>query len=403
MGATKMNDNRKMSEIKELFMAMCMLSGCVSDTVSRQLKKKYGESIKKTIIYKLASKGYIKRLGNNKSYDYVLTQSGYDYFKSKVGNKYNSITFTLNSAQTYNIYAKERNRALCSVLFFMYQKGVDITNNYEQVKKLLNGNFCEIKKPFFITAKEMRMSHIKFNTVKGSRFYGLLFTKDQIITVYSPDEEHQLYVKTEKTLHTLIKELFSITSYNKPQNFSNLFIYHTRKELKSSFFTDITNYKNHKMSTRGYYLQNEVSNNYIYLSDEDIYNFNDILDLDRKKAINEVFIQYYEVEKIRKTIKIVFADGAYTDENTGEKFLMINAWDINPHKICQILRYIRNRERSRDRETAAYSDKCMICCYEEEFEVLNEILSINKRTQSKIMVGAVKRNEIYKLCTAYRN
>ena len=82
--------NKPISNLKELFLAVCLLSGEISQETIRKMKEDYGETaIKNNVIQSLKIGGYIKRYKRKDvGYGYQLTPKGLEYMKTKLPDRY---------------------------------------------------------------------------------------------------------------------------------------------------------------------------------------------------------------------------------------------------------------------------------------------------------------------------
>ena len=78
--------NKPISKLKELFLAICLLSGEISAETIKKMKQDYGETqIKNNIIQSLKMDGYIKRwrLNKNVYISFITKENVFKYIRMK--------------------------------------------------------------------------------------------------------------------------------------------------------------------------------------------------------------------------------------------------------------------------------------------------------------------------------
>lgn len=98
------SEKKRLSEKKELFLAICLISGEISSETIRRMKADFGDTqIKNNVIQSLRKDGYIKRVNRkNAGYGYQLTSSGLAYMKIKFPERYEYDLFSESKAYTYD-------------------------------------------------------------------------------------------------------------------------------------------------------------------------------------------------------------------------------------------------------------------------------------------------------------
>ena len=115
------SEKKRLSEKKELFLAICLISGEISSETIRRMKADFGDTqIKNNVIQSLRKDGYIKRVNRkNAGYGYQLTSSGLAYMKIKFPERYEYDLFSESKAYTYDENVRYRNTTLSAILYYL--------------------------------------------------------------------------------------------------------------------------------------------------------------------------------------------------------------------------------------------------------------------------------------------
>lgn len=367
----------KMSECKEIFLALCLIAREIPQTVIKKLKEQYGEGIRKTVIYKLKKSGYITKVGYRTNYGYTLTNSGYEYIRKHFGEKYNCSSYkSYNKKLSYDEQRRYRNQRLCELLYYFLRHGVSIENHAEEFRDIITNKNCS-QKTYFITSREVRLIHPRFSLVKGGKFYGLLVTPQNIHIVYATDTEHQLHLNVELLMKDVIELLFKGSFYE--GKIYPLYVYGTNKEFAESFINNISQMGKDSVSTRLFYLHNTYKKNEVYINNSEAVSFNEILNRTNADKALEVFKKYYELKEVPPTKEeYQWADGIYEEDT-----LTVILNDLNPHKIVKLNKYVRTTHR-----------KCLVCCYDEQSELIHNIFKQNENVYNHLLIATLPRNNV---------
>ena len=356
--------NKIISKEKELFLAICLLAGEISADVIRMMKKKWGKAkVKNGIIQTLNSYGYIKKINRNKGYGgygYQLTPRGLDYMKIKFPGKYDYESYSNSTAYTYKDSVRYRNLTISSILFYLWESGVALTNHMETASKILNFEEVSVEEPFFITTKQMKRLSIRFRPVYGYRIYGWIFTKDAVWGVYYPDSHHPIHMTREKAVYTSTRTVLQYCNppYNKPQNYRFLFLFKDEDDYVASFKGCNSIYEKSRLTAEFYYefhlkricacIMTE-SNNLQSILDDDYYN-----------RIDNVFRGSFELKHAQITSS--FHNYRYICEDDRTAI----CWDLNPATIIETIEICH--------DSRYYNDYLLILCFDESRELLEQLL-----------------------------
>ena len=197
------SEKKRLSEKKELFLAICLISGEISSETIRRMKADFGDTqIKNNVIQSLRKDGYIKRVNRkNAGYGYQLTSSGLAYMKIKFPERYEYDLFSESKAYAYDENVRYRNTTLSAILYYLSRSGVELTNHAETMRKLFRGEHINVDAPFFITTKQMKMINRRFIPVYGYRIFGWIITQYAIYAVYFSDSQHPIHLSHEENVH----------------------------------------------------------------------------------------------------------------------------------------------------------------------------------------------------------
>lgn len=383
---------RPISKAKELFLALCLIGREISPDTIKMFKRDYGENyVKRSIVYELIHQELIVKIGYRQGYGYMLTERGREYLEIKAPNKYN-YDFYADFGATHNMYndkIRERNKSMTSVLYYLVQQGVSITNHYDEVKQLLDGKPVNISEPIFIPIKELRNMSERLMAVFASSSYGCVISSQSIVVIYAPDKEHHLWLTNEVEWKRVLTEVLQETQapYNNPQNYGTLYLYKNIATIKDSFEVNATRIDNRSPSTRRCYLRLNYCNNYGSLLRGEPYQLKYVLDKKLKKEISDIFYDECELSHYNPTIDTQFCDGVYEGET-----LAAIMWTLNPTKMMQIIEYIIQTR-----------NQVLILCFTEQVDTISNIISINKSLKGKVLVYDLSRDEVMRKITSYRS
>ena len=372
--------NRKISKEKEVFLAICLLAGEISAEVVRQMKKDFGEvKVKNGIIQTLTADGYIKKINRRTGYGYQLTPKGVEYFKSKCPNKYDYDNYSDSSAFKYNEGVRYRNLTMSSILYYLWKSGVTLTNNMETAYKILNFKEVSVETPFFISTKQMKKLHVRFQAVYGYRIYGWIYTRRAVWGVYFPDAHHPIYMGREKAVYTSMNTVFQYSKppYCTPQNNRFLFLYKNENDYINSF-NGYDGFDTPSKFTAYFYLEYHYktictclmteSNNLAYMLDDGYY-----------YRINDVFEGSFELKKAQ--INSHFFRYRYTCEEDRTAIV----WDLNPTVITETIDLCHNNNY--------YDDYFLLLCFDESVDLLERLLK-KHHVDRQVEIDHLPRQEV---------
>lgn len=384
---------RNISELKELFLVLCLMSKEVSMETMRMIKSDYGEQhVARCIINKLIQEGIIQKIKHTKGYSYILTDNGYEYIKRKFPKKYNYGIYQKTDRDSYDEATRVRNQKLSTLLYYLYRQGVSLENHFNNAVALFNGKSIFVNEPFFVSLKELRHIDGNFKSIFGCSVYGCVISKASITVVYAPDGKRQLRFSNEMAFKELLIKLLenAKSPYNDSRNYNVLYLYTSVADIKSSF-TVQGNKSDKKVSqTRVCYQKLNYCNAYIVNATTPVWKLNEVGKAGSK--ILEVFVECFNLQPYNKTLKTMFADGIYQEGD--KKALASVIWNLNPQKILDAMTYVYKR-RSNQSDKHQKSDLVMLC-YEEQIPTLQAILQNNKQVSNKIVVVGIKRNDVLK-------
>lgn len=361
--------NKPLSHAKELFLSIALVAQEISSDTVKEMKKDFGESIiRNSVIRILTNKGYIQKVGKRSDYGYVLTGDGYDYVRIKMPDKFPYHIFRVPT-HIYDRVRRDKRRQMSMVLYHLYRDGVAFGNHLTELDALINGEPAEIKAPFFVTQREISQSCTQLNIAYGTRFFGVIVTQMKIFIVYAPSKNKNLYARTESGFYQSIKCAFSNVAapYNLPSNIEYIYFYQTDEDVMDSF-SEKGKRNVHTASTYRMYINSSLKQSYIYRMNGRSFRLSDILDTDKRKAIDAVFSEYYEVQpRAVSHPKDVHICGYY--RNTDIPVFML--WDLSPSALVSAIDYTRQPGFGID-------GKVYLMCFEEDAGLIAEILNMDR-------------------------
>lgn len=400
--------NKRISKEKEVFMAICLLSGIISNQTVRRMKKDWGDNkVKNGIIQTLKSDGYLTKIGSlTFDYGYQLTPEGLEYMKVKFPNKYNYSLYAESTAYKYKETTKERGYQSSMVLYTLYKMGVSLTDHNSEASNIFNGYEQEIAKPFFLTSKEVKSLNIRFRSLYGDRAYGFIFSTNKIIAVYAPDKEHNLLVSRERRLISAITNVLKYAKppYDNPQSYEVLYLYNSFDDIVDSF-SMVNKINKRQAATRRVYDDFKFKHSHICLMENNPYSIWDILDEGYKDEVDDVFWEYYNLEEhhINKVNAIYVKAKRITSENKRRPTVI--CWDLSPSAIVSTIAYCIERYGEADKkghkagetelDGEISDEKILFLCFKEQAHVLEEIIKLNKISFKHIIVGSLSSTSVY--------
>lgn len=377
--------NKPLSHAKELFLSIALVAQEISSDTVKEMKKDFGESIiRNSVIRILRNKGYIQKVGDRSDYGYVLTGDGYDYVRIKMPDKFPYHIFR-GPTHIYDRVRRVKRRQMSLVLYHLYREGVAFGNHLTEFDAMINGKPIEITAPFFVTQREISQSCTQLNTAYGTRFFGVIVTQTKIIIVYAPSKNKNLYARTESGFYQSIQCAFSNAAapYNLPSNIEYIYFYQTDEDVMDSF-SEKGKRNVHTASTYRVYFNSRLKQSYIYLMNGSTFRLSDILDTDKRKAIDAVFSEYYEVQpRAASYPKDVPICGYY--RNTDIPVFML--WDLSPSALVSAIDYTRQPGFGID-------GKVYLTCFEEDAGLIAEILNTDRQLAKHFAICDLPYQEV---------
>ena len=377
--------NKPLSLAKELFLSIALVAQEISSDTVKEMKKDFGESvIRNSVIRILTNKGYIQKVGERSEYGYVLTGDGYDYVRIKMPDKFPYHIF-LFSTHIYDRVRRVKRRQMSLVLYHLYREGVAFDHHLTELDAMINGEPAEIKEPFFVTQREISQSSTQLNTTYGTRFFGVIVTQTKIIIVYAPSKNKNLYARTESGFYQSIQCAFSnaASPYNHPSKIEYIYFYQTDEHVMDSF-SEKGKRNVHTASTYRMYCNNRLKQSYIYRMNGSTFRLSDILDADKRKAIDAVFSEYYEVQpRAASYPKDVHICGFY--RNSDIPVFML--WDLSPSALVSAIDYTRQPGFGID-------GKVYLMCFEEDAGLIAEILNMDRQLAKHFAICDLPYQEV---------
>lgn len=377
--------NKQLSLAKELFLSIALVAQELSSETVKMMKGDFSDSvIRNSVIKTLKKKGYIQRISEHGSYGYVLTGNGYDYVRIKFPEKFQYQIFQMPS----HIYERElrgKRRQMSLVLYNLFREGVDFSNHAAELAEIFNGEAGTASKPFFITTKEITYAHSRLNTTYGTRLYGALMTQSKFILLYAPSIEKNLHARIETGLYQSVKNALSYAAvpYNLPANIEYLYMYQSDADIVDSF-SEIGKRSAQTASTYRMYAKSLLKQSHIFRMNGNTYHLSDILDENRKRAIDAAFMEYYEVKPIpRNNMGDSNISGYY--RNTDIPVYMV--WDLSPSALVSAMEYTRQKG-------FGVNSQVYLLCFEEDAKLIADILKLDRKMAKHFSICDLPYQEV---------
>lgn len=390
---------RNISDLKELFLTLCLMSKEVSMETMRMIKADYGEQhVARCIINKLNQDGIIQKIKHAKGYSYILTDDGYEYIKRKFPKKYNYGIYQKTDRDSYDEVTRAKNQKTSSLLYYLYRQNVSLENHFNNAVALFNGQSVSVNEPFFVSLKELRHIDGNFKSIFGCGVYGCIISKTSITVVYAPDGRHQLRFSNELAFKELLIKLLGNAKppYNDSRSYNVLYLYTSVADIKNSFTVQGNKVTDKRVSqTRVCYQKLNYCHSYIVNAANPVWKLNEVGKTENK--VLGVFLECFDLQPCDKAIHTMFADGIYKEGD--KKALASVIWNLNPQKILDAMTYVykkRNRQQSNGWQDEHKKNDLLLLCYEEQIPTVQAILQGNKQVASRIAVVGIKRNEVLK-------
>lgn len=377
--------NKQLSSAKELFLSIALMAQEISSEAVREMKKDFGDSvIRNSLIKTLKKRGYIQKIGERSSYGYVLTGEGYDYMRIKLPDRF---PYQIYQPPThiYERELREKRRRMSMVLYNLYREGFDFSNRLAELSALFDGSLTTVEKPFFVSAKEMTYAHSRLNTTYGSRLYGAIVTAEKFYLLYAPSTEKNLHARIETGLYQSMKTALSEAAapYNFPANTEYLYFYLSHNDLVDSF-SELGKRSVQTASTCRMYQKSVMKQSHIYRMNCNTYRLTDLFDENRRRAINAVFMEYYEVKpRMPRYSADTHICGYY--RNTDIPVYMV--WDLSPSALVSAMDYTRQKG-------FGIEGKVYMMCFEEDSKAISDILNIDRRMAKHFAVCDLPYHEV---------
>lgn len=377
--------NKQLSSAKELFLSVALMAQEISSETVREMKKDFGDSvIRNSLIKTLKKRGYIQKIGERSSYGYVLTGEGYDYMRIKLPDRF---PYQIYQPPThiYERELREKRRRMSMVLYNLYREGFDFSNRLAELSALFDGSLTTVEQPFFVSAKEMTYAHSRLNTTYGSRLYGAIVTAEKFYLLYAPSTEKNLHARIETGLYQSMKTALSgaAAPYNLPANTEYLYFYLSHNDLVDSF-SELGKRSVQTASTCRMYQKSVMKQSHIYRMNCNTYRLTDLFDENRRRAINAVFMEYYEVKpRMPRYSADTHICGYY--RNTDIPVYMV--WDLSPSALVSAMDYTRQKG-------FGIEGKVYMMCFEEDSKAISDILNIDRRMAKHFAVCDLPYHEV---------
>lgn len=377
--------NKQLSSAKELFLSIALMAQEISSETVREMKKDFGDSvIRNSLIKTLKKRGYIQKIGERSYYGYVLTGEGYDYMRIKLPDRF---PYQIYQPPThiYERELREKRRRMSMVLYNLYREGFDFSNRLAELSALFDGSLTTVEKPFFVSAKEMTYAHSRLNTTYGSRLYGAVVTAEKFYLLYAPSTEKNLHARIETGLYQSMKTALSgaAAPYNLPANTEYLYFYLSHNDLVDSF-SEHGKRSVQTASTCRMYQKSVMKQSHIYRMNCNTYRLTDLFDENRRRAINAVFMEYYEVKpRMPRYSADAHICGYY--RNTDIPVYMV--WDLSPSALVSAMDYTRQKG-------FGIEGKVYMMCFEEDSKAISDILNIDRRMAKHFAVCDLPYHEV---------
>lgn len=385
-GTSKMSVtiNKPISKLKELFLAICLLSGEISAETIKKMKQDYGETqIKNNIIQSLKMDGYIKRISRKENgYGYQLTDLGLEYMKIKLPEKYNYDCFSDSNAYRYDKNVRYRNLTMSFLLYYLAQSNIDLSNNVDKVATIIKGGDASVEQPFFISIKEMRKIHRRMLPHYGYRVFGWIVTSNAFWAVYLTDPQHPICIGREMNVHRSIQNILSYSKndYSQPLNYRFLFLFRNNNDYIESFVGYKGRDTRHNF-TSSVYWKYKLKYSGACVIENGYDNISCIINNTYSQKINDTFIvsynlSYYGISYSYQQFRYLY-DGYRT----------AICWNLNPATIIEAFDMCRN-----DLDD---NEGIVILCFEESFELLNRLIK-RWRLNKNVYISFITKENVFK-------
>ena len=376
--------NKPISKLKELFLAICLLSGEISAETIRKMKQDYGETqIKNNIIQSLKMDGYIKRISRKENgYGYQLTDLGLEYMKIKLPEKYNYDCFSGSNAYRYDKNVRYRNLTMSLLLYYLAQSQIDLSNNVDKVATIIKGGDVSVEQPFFISIKEMRKIHIRMLPHYGYRVFGWIVTHNSFLAVYLTDPQHPICIGREMNVHRSMQNILSYSKndYSQPLNYRFLFLFRNNNDYIESFVGYKGRDTRHNF-TSSVYWKYKLKYSAACIIEDGYDNISCIINNTYSQKINDTFIvsynlSYYGISNSYQQFRYLYDD-----------YRTAICWNLNPATIIEAFDMCRN-----DLDD---NEGIVILCFEESFELLNRLIK-RWRLNKNVYISFITKENVFK-------
>lgn len=271
------------------------------------------------------------------------------------------------------------------VLYNLYREGFDFSNRLAELSALFDGSLTTVEQPFFVSAKEMTYAHSRLNTTYGSRLYGAIVTAEKFYLLYAPSTEKNLHARIETGLYQSMKTALSEAAapYNLPANTEYLYFYLSHNDLVDSF-SELGKRSVQTASTCRMYQKSVMKQSHIYRMNCNTYRLTDLFDENRRRAINAVFMEYYEVKpRMPRYSADAHICGYY--RNTDIPVYMV--WDLSPSALVSAMDYTRQKG-------FGIEGKVYMMCFEEDSKAISDILNNDRRMAKHFAVCDLPYHEV---------
>ena len=382
--------NKPISNLKELFLAICLLSGEISQETIRKMKEDYGETaIKNNVIQSLKIGGYIKRYKRKDvGYGYQLTPKGVEYMKTKLPDRYDYNCYSDSKARKYDDNVRFRNLTSSYILYYLARSGVDLTNHEDAMRSIFSFQTVEVEKPFFVTVKQMRRLHLRFRMIYGYRVYGWIITRDAFWAVYLHDSEHPICLGREESFHVAMGALreHMPPPYSANQNYRFLFLYRNESEYIKSF-NGYKGYDTKNKFTASMYQEYRLKKSAACIMSKSCNELLSILDDDVVDRINQVFFDEYELTHAPMDRDCRWFSYLYEDT-----YRTAICPDLSPTTIVEALLICRPFSQ----------DEVVLLCFDDSFELLQTFFR-RRRLEDRIHLAWLSRKDVMQYICEYES
>ena len=376
------SEKKRLSEKKELFLAICLISGEISSETIRRMKADFGDTqIKNNVIQSLRKDGYIKRVNRkNAGYGYQLTSSGLAYMKIKFPERYEYDLFSESKAYAYDENVRYRNTTLSAILYYLSRSGVELTNHAETMRKLFRGEHINVDAPFFITTKQMKMINRRFIPVYGYRIFGWIITQYAIYAVYFSDSQHPIHLSHEENVHVSLSITlqYAQSPYSVPHNYRFLFLFENEDDFINSFVGYRREETKNKFTASMYQEYRYKNTSACIMSNPDSF-LPYILDNQIADKINESFEDIFDLTCTRVTNFFYNFRFFYNDD-----IRTAICWTLSPTTIIEAFDLCN--------PDVIGEDEVGFLCFEESVDILKRLFK-RHRASDLIKFGQLSKEE----------